>query len=69
MQLYAKYKIPQISDKWDTQEAASIKAKDWLYIYLFIMQLLSRSIVSPTHLETICSQKGVGSKRAMFLKA
>ena len=39
-----------------------------LYSYLFIMRLLYRCIVTPNHLEIICSQKGVSSKRAGFLR-
>ena len=56
-----------MSDKWDVQVEASIKAKGQLYCYLSIMQLLSK-VVGPTHLETICSLKGTGQQMATFYR-
>ena len=54
-----------MSDKWDIQ--GSIKAKGQLDCYLSITQLLSE-VVGPTHLETICGQKGIGQQQAMFYR-
>ena len=59
--------IPKMSDKYNTQVEASIKAKGQLYCYLSFTQLLSE-VVDPTHLETICSQKGIGQQEAMFCR-
>ena len=56
-----------MSDKWDIQVDASIKAKGQLYCYLSITQLLSE-VVGPTHLETICSQKGIGQQKVTFYR-
>ena len=51
--------IPEMSDKYNTQVEASNKAKAQLYCYLSVTRLLSK-VVGPTHLETICSQIGIG---------
>ena len=51
--------IPKMSDNYNTQVEASIKAKSQLYCYLSVTLLLSK-VVGPAHLETICSQKGIG---------
>ena len=59
--------IPKMSDKYNTQVEASIKAKDQLYCYLSVTQLLSE-VVGPAHLETICSQKGIGQQETMFYR-
>ena len=57
--------IPKMSDKYNTQVEASIKAKGQLYCYLSVTRLLSE-VVAPAHLETICSQKCIGQQEAMF---
>ena len=59
--------IPKMSDKYNTQVEASIKAKGQLYCYLSVTWLLSK-VVGPAHLETICSQKGIGQQEAMFYR-
>ena len=58
--LSAKEAIPKMSDKYNTQVEASIKVKGQLYRWL-----LSK-VVGSAHLETICSQKGIGQQEAMF---
>ena len=67
MQLSANGGKEAISDKCDTQVEASIKAKGQLYCYLSITWLLSE-VVGPAHLETICSQEGIGQQEAMFYR-
>ena len=59
--------IPKMSDKYNTQVEASIKAKDQLYCYLSVTWLLSK-VVGPAHLESIRSQKGIGQQEAMFCR-
>ena len=59
--------IPKMSDKYNTQVEASIKAKGQLYCYLSVTRLLSE-VVGPAHLETVCSQKGVRQQEAMFCR-
>ena len=56
---------PKMSDKYNRQVKASIKAKGQVYCYLSVTRLLSE-VVGPAHLETICSQKGIGQQEAMF---
>ena len=53
--------------EYNTQVEASIKAKGQLYYYLSVTWLFSE-VVGPTHLETICSQKGIGQQEAMFYR-
>ena len=53
--------IPKMSDKYNTQVEATIKAKGQLYCYLSVTRLLS-IVVGPAHLEAICSQKGIGQQ-------
>ena len=60
-----KESIPKMSDKYNTQVEASIKAIGQLYCYLSVTQLLSKVVV-PTYLEIICSLKGIGQQEAMF---
>ena len=60
--------IPRMSDKYNTQVEASIKAKGQLYCYLSVARLLSKVVVGPAHLETICSQNGIGQQEAMFYR-
>ena len=57
--------IPKMSDKYNTQVEASIKAKGQLYCYLSVTRLLSE-VVAPAHLETVCSQRVLGSKMPCF---
>ena len=59
--------IPKMSDKYNTQVEASIKVKGQLYSYMSVTWLLSE-VVGPAHLETICSQKGIGQQEAMFYR-
>ena len=59
--------IPKMSDKYNTQVEASIKAKGQLYCYLSATQLLSE-VAGPAHLETICSQRDIGQQEAMFYR-
>ena len=66
VQMKAK-KHSKMSDKYNTQVEASIKAKGQLYCYLSVTRLLSE-VVGPAHLETICSQKGIGQQEAMFYR-
>ena len=70
MQLYAnggEEAIPKMSDKYNTQVEASIKAKGQLYCYLSVTWLLSK-VGGPAHSETICSQKGIGQQEVMFYR-
>ena len=67
VQLSANGGKEAISDKYDTQVEASIKAKGQLYCYLSVTWLLPE-VVGPAHLETICSQKGIGQQEAMFYR-
>ena len=71
MQLHenaGKEAFSQFLNEWqDTQIEASIKAKGQLYCYFSVTWLLSK-VVGPTHLETICSQKGIEQQDAMFYR-
>ena len=64
--------IPKISEKYNTQVEALIKANGQLYCYLSVTWLLSSCsvpVVGPAlHLETTCSQKGIGQQKAMFCR-
>ena len=53
--------IPKISDKYNTQVEASIKAKGQLYCYLFVTRLLSE-VVGLAHLV----KRVLGSKRPVL---
>ena len=63
--------IPKMSDKYNPQVEASIKARSIATVLLYLKKLgpqLLPEVVAPSHLETICSQKGIGQQEAMFYR-
>ena len=63
--------IPKMSDKYNTQVEGSIKARSIASVLLYLNELglwLLPEVVAPSHLETICSQKGIGQEEAMFYR-
>ena len=60
--------IYKISDKYNTQVEASIKAKGQLYCYLSVTWLLFKMVGPAAHLETIWSQEGIEQQQAMLYK-
>ena len=64
MQVHAKDQS-NISDKYNTQVEASIKAKGQLYCCFSITRYLLSGSDWPHHL-TICTQRALGSKRVCF---